>query len=398
MGLFGKNLGVRAFVALPFALRVKLGNRYLSGLVADPLERARSASRHVPFYRQLYHNRIPTCLEDLPLVTDEVLAASAPAALRDGRSRKAATMVRNSRGAPAFFTQDELVGLGAVALRHPKASQLADAVRHNPACLNGLPHQGTILGRCGEGLARSLGACVLNLPAAEPAEVARELVATMPSLVLGTTGQLISWLMAVRARDEASYDKVVNSLQFFVNMDLRGPAGRTRSALLERTFAIDVIDLFTDGFSFAFLSCQCGAIHPSPLTRLEVMGTDGQPGASAGTMVVTDLTARIMPLIRYLTPFHVRVSRTGCPFFGHTQVVEAAGLTGEVWDGDHGTWGRNDLEQQLASHGLVADFQLHRSASAWTIKVVPFDPLSFDVEGARKGIEKRFGIKTKVSA
>ncbi len=164
MQLFGGNMGAKAVVALPFALRRKLVNRYLTSVRMRVDEAVALAAETVPFYRRQYGGTRPRTLGEAPVVTEEMLRRTSPQHLLSVQMKEAPIFaVRSRNGAPGYFCATDLMTLGAAALLHPQAGELAASFRTSRMCLNALPYAGSLLGPCAERLVRFLGGCVLNV-------------------------------------------------------------------------------------------------------------------------------------------------------------------------------------------------------------------------------------------
>jgi len=393
---FGHTIRSKAFASLPFALRKRLISRFLAGRSVKPLEIAEFARQTSPFYRELYGDTDCQRFVDLPLLVDDLLVRAAPeAVLTRGETERAVHAVVNSAGARGFFCKSDLLTMGASALAHPLAGELAAALVQNRFCLCSLPHSRSILGQCGERLAAFLGGCVLNVDGLSDEAAAAELALVTPSVVMGTADRFVRWMMTVKEQHADRFRAVTTSCRFFINLGFDGPMSIQRANLLEREFGLDVIDVFSDGYSFAFFSCRCGECHPAPHMFVELIQPDGSPAGRSGRLVVTDLTRRTMPLVRYVTPYSVSLKPCGCPFVGQSASVTCHGRTDEFLETPAGPVGRIDVEQQLHTHGLFSGFSIKTGKRGWTLRARSFKA-GADAGAIGRAIRNRFGIQTRV--
>ena len=314
--LFGKS-GVSAVAALPLAIRCRLVRRYLSGRGLDADEMMAWAATNSPFYRSLYGHPIPGRLLDAPYVTAQDIKTASPALLLSTAGRTApAFSIENAAGAPGYFSTEDLWVMGANALCHPLSGDLAAALKRNRHCINSGSFSGSLIGPAMERLLRGLGGCVLNLTSPDPATVHRCLVRERPAIIVAASDTFSHWSDILTAATTDQMTGVVQSLQFLLHTGPTVlPAHEVRE--LEQRYALRIIQLFTDDYSFAFFSCSCGAIHIPSTVFVET-----RPMATGNNhLVITDLTRRTMPLVRFETGIPVAIHADSCPYLGQVTSV-----------------------------------------------------------------------------
>jgi hypothetical protein len=314
--LFSKS-GVSAVATLPLAVRRSLVRRYLAGRRFDGDEMMTWAALNTPFYRNHYGHPIPGRLLDAPYVTAQDIQAASPASLLSTAKRtKPAFCIENAAGAPGYFCIDDLWTMGANALCHPLSGDLAGALKRNPHCINSSSFSGSLIGPAVERLLRGLGGCVLNLTTPDPATIFRCLVRERPAVIVSTSDTFKDWLTILSETTKDRHNAVVQSLQFLLHT---GPDVLLSHEVreLEQRYALRIIQLFTDDYSFAFFNCTCGAIHVPLTVFVETRAT----GTGQYHLVVTDLTRRTMPLVRYETGIPVSIQADSCPYLGQVTSV-----------------------------------------------------------------------------
>lgn len=390
--MLSKSVGSKAIASLPFPVRRRLVSGFLAGRTCRPREIIEFARSKVPFYQAcLPSGKIG--LAAVPLLDNATLAAADRADLlaRD-HPDTAAFVVAGPDGAMGYLSSADLATLGAAALAHPLTGDMAAALKGNPMTVNALPYTGSVLGHCGQRLASFLGGCVANVPSHDASALALALVQHRPSVVLGTTPLLLEALDQLATREPQGHRHVLGALSFFVNLDPSGPLSQEKCATLERYISAHVIDGFTDGFSFVFLSCRCGLHHPPKNMVAELVDEDGRPTAGSGRLVVTDLARRTMPLIRYQTPFQASLGSASCPFVGQTTSVTCHGRADNLLASTGGPVGKTDVERQISQYGLVADFTVTQAGKRWRI-VLGSHPDGLDLPALKRSLENRFGVR-----
>ena len=319
------------------------------------------------------------------------------------RKRLVAPFIERLMNSPPGRTAGELPTLSLAVLLHPRLDTMAAALAANSALVVTLPSASVPppLERQVEKLAGLLGGRVRSCGGGGGggggATVAEAVAETAPAMIIGPLDGTVRALDAIRKREPARWDSVRDALQFLVNIDPRGPLSGSRAIAIERAFDADVVDVFTDAFSFAFVSCPCGATHPPPHYHLEVVDEEGKHTAGPGRMLVTDRARRVPRVDRYATPFRVTVSSSPCAFFGQAAAVACHGRQGELLHTPAGPVGLLELEGQLFTHGLFTSYSVRPQQDRWHVAVEPFADGEVDVGAVEKALCTRFELPVKVA-
>jgi len=270
------------------------------------------------------------------------------------------------------------------------------ALADNPVVVITVPRSPRSLGIQLERLLALLGGKVENCCGLTDEALADNLAKSGPSMIIGPADEAARALGLIHKQHPAPWNRLKNGLRFVVNVNPAGPLSRARIIATERALDADVLDIFTDGNSFAFASCPCGVTHPLPRYHLEVIDEQGTPSSGPGRMVVSDRLGRDPAVARYPTPFRVTLSSSPCSFFGQTAAVTCHGRQGEQLKTPAGSVGLLDLEEQLFTHGLFVRHSVRVGDTGWHVTVQPFHDEEVDVGAIEKGLCTRFQLPVKV--
>lgn len=282
------------------------------------------------------------------------------------------------------------------ALMLPRLDMMAVALDVNPSVVATIPPAPAAMGSQVEKLVGLLGGRVRNCFGCSDEALAEVLDRVSPSIIIGSVGATVTALGELRKQQPAQFDRARDALRFLVNVDPLGPLSRARLITTERTLDADVTNVFTDAFSFVFMSCPCGAIHPLPHYHLEVVNKQGNPTAGPGRMVVSDRLRSNPPVTRYATPYRVTVYSSPCSFFGQAAGVTCHGRQGEQLHTPAGDVGLLDLEDQLFTHGLFSSYSVRVDQDGWRVAVCPFPGEDVDAGAAAEGLCTRFKLPVEV--
>jgi len=313
------------------------------------------------------------------------------------RKKLVAPFIERLMNSPPGRTAGELPALSLAVLLYPRLDAMAAALAANSALVVTLPSASVPLERQVEKLAGLLGGRVRSCGGAGGAAAAEAIAETAPAIIIGPLDGTVRALGAIRKRQPARWDSVRDALQFLVNIDPRGPLSGSRAIAIERAFDATVVDVFTDAFSFAFVSCPCGATHPPSHYHLEVVDEEGKHTAGPGRMLVTDRARRAPRVDRYATPFRVTVASSPCVFFGQAAAVACRGRQGELLHTPAGPVGLLELEGQLFTHGLFTSYSVRPQQDRWHVAVEPFGDRTVDARAVEKGLCTRFGLSVRVT-
>ena len=313
------------------------------------------------------------------------------------RKRLVVPFIERLMSAPTSRVAGESPPLAIAALLYPRLDSMAVALATNPALVVTIPAAHGSMRQQVENLVGLLGGRIRNCGGAGDAAAASAIARSEPSMIIGPVDGTLRALGLICKEEPARWDSVRDALSFLVNIDPRGPLSGSRVIAIERALDADVLDVFTDAFSFAFMSCPCGATHPPPHYHLEVVDAEGKHTAGPGRMVVADRLRGAPPVNRYTTPFRVTLSSSPCTFFGQAAAVVCHGRQGELLQTPAGTVGLLDLEEQLFTHGLFVRYSVYPEAAEWRVTLEPFADEEVDVRAVQKGLCTRFELPVKVA-
>jgi len=375
-------------MALPFAERRR---RAFASLV----ETVRFAGAHVPYYRDLFRSRQfdPECLardprhlDDLPMLTKDIIRAEGERMLRDDHAafRKHVCKTGGSTGPSAHIIYDQDGADAASALtRQARALIGAGAVRAELHLSTEFGDRPVLRDRLREQM-KCIANNRFNLAFASfaPAELDRlwaRITALRPYLIHGHPSTLYQLARHVSPRRPAA--------PAFAIFESSGEMlTATQRALIERVFRCRVVDRY--GLAEAgVLAYQTGAAEDGLLVfdqagwpEIAEVAFGGElastPGARSGELVVTALGNRMMPLIRYRTGDLATLVETAKGFYLRDlvgrihDVVSIAGVPQPT----------HRLQDVLDRIGGIREFQIEARAARPLFRIVAED-------GARERID-----------
>ena len=356
----------------------------LSLALKSPLEAARCAFSQTAWYRHHYQG-FPEDFAQIPIVCREDFDQADPYDLLADDAKETVTGYFEPNVGGLFLTPGEL-DLGIpFAYITPFIGLIQQTLEENRVVVSGLGLRRLIADEVFFRIVRALGGmfaggCDPSAPD-RAQRMARMIGRLCPSILIGTTSDVLHWLKVLRDTHPDSFGRVIEYLKIIITTG--DPCSPLRSRALQKAFGVDHINIYARSEGFWTLPCPCGEHHVLPPYLVEVMQDDGSvaSGPGQGRLIITHLTRRSTPLVRFDIGDMGEISASSCPYgFRNSVLWHGPVAASIILEGRR--VGVRDFEEVIYRHGLAGEFRVEIRDKSVSITVEEYGyPIDADLLG-----------------
>ena len=385
----------------------RIARALLPLVTMTPQKLAAHAKNHTAVYRRLYENHDTEDFDALPLLTKKAVRQASPFDfLSDWYKDKVfyygETTGSTGRPTPSFMMKREYYGIVFLAAMTPYYGALAEQLRRNRICVNGMSFGFTIAGESYSYMMVQSGALVANVGSrstlATPPRTADAVSRLKPGFIVGAPLDLLAWMRIVKEDHPETYEEVARELSIFLSSAELCSVSRRKA--IEKHFGLIQIDTYATVEGFFTIACPCGAKHIIPMHLVELFDEQLKKigGLGRGRLVFSNLAKRSTPLVRYLLDDLVTIKPSdACPWGYDLEIIPHGRYELSVRVKDE-LLNVGDFEEEIFQEGLFGDYRV-RLLDNNESEVILEDYAA--PKGAEKRVEERlnarFGLNCRAS-
>ena len=395
------------------SLKKKLILKLLKLLSFKKEKMAHYAYKNTNLYKKLYNvvigNENKTNIKkinftDLPLLKKQFVFQSKPfdmlsEKLNNKVFKYAETTGSTGSPTPSFFTRKEFKGSLILSKLTTFNNLLKDMPLINKNAVCGLACGFTIANSSFHQILDEHGFLTINIDArttiSPPHRVARLLSRFMPSVIVASEIDFLSWMKVLKEEYSYSYDYVVKNLQALIST--AELCSQERSKQIEKEFNISHIDNYSCVEGFFSLPCLCGEKHILPIYHTEILDDrlDKSSEFGDGRFAFTNLLRKSTPFVRYLLDDYVTIYPSKCEY-GFKKSIMPHGRYELTVNINGKKYGVRHFEAILFKNYLFGEYQIRVLDNEIQILAEDYIEKKIDYDQIINDYEKKFGLKTSL--